>query len=141
MTENSNFLKNTFLVKPYWGRRCDICPNKWRLPEKPHLMRVLSINCCLLVKLYITLEQKFFKNWWMLYKNLFLLWNNKYFLILPLNVISTGLCISGQTLHLHLWIGLDLCKLCIYICGLINGFNITNENYSNTKVSPCQTAQ
>ena len=36
----------------------------------------------------------------MLYKNLFLLWNNKYFLILPLNVISTQPCISGQTVHL-----------------------------------------
>ena len=29
--------------------------------KKPHLMGLLSINCCLLVKLYITLEQKFFK--------------------------------------------------------------------------------
>ena len=36
----------------------------------------------------------------MLYKNLFLLWNNKYFLILPLYVISTQPCISRQTVHL-----------------------------------------
>jgi len=30
--------------------------------KKPQTMRALSRNCCLLVKLYITLEQKFFKN-------------------------------------------------------------------------------
>ena len=62
MTENSNFLKNTFLVKPYIGTGAAISlPTSDACQKKPHLMRVLSINCCLLVKLYITLEQKFFK--------------------------------------------------------------------------------
>ena len=67
MTENSNFLKqcakNTFLVKPYRDGRCDISVSQKSdaCQKKPHLMGLLSINCCLLVKLYITLEQKFFK--------------------------------------------------------------------------------
>ena len=30
--------------------------------------------------------------------------------------------------------------MCICICGLFNGFNITVENYSNKKVFPCKTA-
>ena len=91
------------MVKPYWDRLgCDISrvPTSDACQKKPHSMRVLSINCCLLVKLYITLEQKFFKTDECCIKNLFLLWNNKYFLILPLSVISTQPCISGQTMHL-----------------------------------------